>query len=57
MKEGDHGWKGKRKRESHYADALTLCPPLSLPWLMVVDTQGSRRNHLIYSGSTRWNYI
>ncbi|OJI82210.1 hypothetical protein ASPTUDRAFT_57930 [Aspergillus tubingensis CBS 134.48] len=31
MKEGDHGWKGKRKRESHYADALTLCPPLSLP--------------------------
>ncbi|PYH38489.1 uncharacterized protein BO87DRAFT_442732 [Aspergillus neoniger CBS 115656] len=31
MKEGDHGWKGKRKRESHYAGALTLCPPLSLP--------------------------
>lgn len=51
------GGREKRKRESHYADALTLCPPLSLPWLMVVDTQGSRRNHLIYSGSTRWNYI
>ncbi|CAK39587.1 uncharacterized protein An07g07710 [Aspergillus niger] len=31
MKEGEVGGREKRKRESHYADALTLCPPYPSP--------------------------